>query len=49
VGSAIGGATAAASVEWTFAAAIVLTVIAAALTFVAIPAEHAGAEPALGA
>jgi MFS family permease len=49
VGSAIGGATASTSLEATFAAAIVLSVAAAVITFIAIPAQHTGTEPALGA
>jgi MFS family permease len=39
VGSALGGAVAAASVEATFAAAVVLCVVSAAITFVAVPKE----------
>ena len=39
VGSAIGGAVAASSIESTFAAALVLSLIAAAITLVAIPKE----------
>ena len=39
VGSAIGGATASASLEATFGAAIVLSVLAAVITYLAIPKE----------
>src|SRR5205807_8936533 len=39
VGTAIGGAIAAGSVEAVFAAAVALTVIAAAITFFAVPKE----------
>ena len=39
VGTAIGGAIAAGSVEAVFAAAVALTLIAAAITFFAVPKE----------
>jgi MFS family permease len=40
VGSAIGGATASISLEATFGGAVALSVLAAAITFLAIPKEH---------
>jgi MFS family permease len=40
VGSAIGGATAGISLEATFGGAVALSVLAAAITFLAIPKEH---------
>jgi MFS family permease len=40
VGSAIGGATASISLEATFGAAVALSVLAAVITFLAIPKEH---------
>jgi MFS family permease len=49
VGSAIGGATASISLEATFSAAVALSVVAAVITFVAIPKEHTEVERALGA
>ena len=49
VGSAIGGATAGISLEATFGAAVALSVLAAVITFLAIPKEHTEVERALGA
>lgn len=45
VGSAIGGATASASLEATFGAAVILSVAAAVITYLAIPKQHV--EPAV--
>jgi MFS family permease len=42
LGSALGGATAPLSLEVTFSLAIALCVLAAAITYVGIPAEHEG-------
>ena len=49
VGSAIGGATAGVSLEATFGAAVALSVLAAVITFVAIPKQPTDEERALGA
>ena len=49
VGSAIGGATASISLEATFGGAVALSVLAAVITFLAIPKEHTEVERALGA
>jgi predicted MFS family arabinose efflux permease len=49
VGSAIGGATAGISLEATFGGAVALSVLAAVITFLAIPKEHTEVERALGA
>ena len=49
VGSAIGGATASISLEATFGAAVALSVLAAVITFVAIPKQPTEVERALGA
>ena len=49
VGSAIGGATAGVSLEATFGAAVALSVLAAVITFVAIPKQPTEEERGLGA
>ena len=49
VGSAIGGATASVSLEATFGAAVALSVLAAVITFVAIPKQPTEEERSLGA
>ncbi len=49
VGSAIGGATASVSLEATFGAAVALSVLAALITFVAIPKQPTEEERSLGA
>ena len=49
IGSAIGGATASLSLEATFGGAVALSVLAAVITFVAIPKEPTEAERALAA
>ena len=49
VGSAIGGATASVSLEATFGAAVALSVLAAVITFVAIPKQPTEGERSLGA
>ena len=49
VGSAIGGATAGVSLEATFGAAVALSVLAAMITFVAIPKQPTEEERGLGA
>jgi MFS family permease len=49
VGSAIGGATASVSLEATFGAAIALSVLAAVITFLAIPKQPTEEERGLGA
>ena len=49
IGSAIGGATASLSLEATFGGAVALSVLAAVITFAAIPKEPTEAERALAA